>query len=161
MIKLVLCLSFLFLNNLSYAAEKADHILVEKSKHLLTLFKKGKPIASYHVVFGGNPIGHKQQEGDNRTPEGRYILDSKNSKSRFTKSIHISYPNKTDIANAKSRRVSPGGDIMIHGQPNGYGWAAEATQRTNWTLGCIALTNEDMEKVWQSVAVPTSIEIKP
>ena len=161
MLKFILCLSLLFLNSFSYAGETADYVLVEKSKNLLTLFKNGKSMASYYVVFGSNPIGHKQQEGDNRTPEGRYILDTKNAKSSFTKSIHISYPNTADIANAKSRGVSPGGAIMIHGQKNGFGWASVAMQRINWTQGCIALNNEDMEQVWRSIVVPTTIEIKP
>ncbi len=159
--KLLVGLSLMLLSSFSFAQEKADFVLVEKSKNLLTLFKNQKVIGTYHVVFGGNPIGHKEQEGDNKTPEGRYILDSKNVNSAYYKSIHISYPNAKDIANAKAKGVSPGGAIMIHGQKNGFGWAAAATQKTNWTLGCIALRNEDMEVIWKSVKVPVPIEIKP
>ena len=159
--KLFIGLSLMLLSSFSYAQEKADFVLVEKSKNLLTLFKNQKVIGTYHVVFGGNPVGHKEQEGDNKTPEGRYILDSKNVNSAYYKSIHISYPNAKDRANAKAKGVSPGGAIMIHGQKNGFGWAAAATQKRNWTLGCIALTNEHMEIVWKSVNVPISIEIKP
>lgn len=159
--KLLVGLSLMLLSSFSFAQEKADFVLVEKSKNLLTLFKSQKVIGTYHVVFGGNPVGHKQQEGDNKTPEGRYMLDSKNANSAYYKSIHISYPNSKDIANAKAKGVSPGGAIMIHGQKNGFGWAAAATQKTNWTLGCIALTNEDMEVIWKSVNVPIPIEIKP
>lgn len=143
------------------AEEIADLVLVEKSKHTLTLLRGGKAIATYHVVFGGNPIGHKEQEGDNRTPEGIYVLDAKNANSAYFKSIHISYPNAQDIAKAKSKGVSPGGAVMIHGQKNGFGWASFVMQRINWTAGCIALSNEDMEKVWSSVSTPTKIEIKP
>jgi murein L,D-transpeptidase YafK len=159
--KLLVGLSLMLLSNFSFAQEKADFVLVEKSKNLLTLFKNKKVIGVYHVVFGGDPVGHKEKEGDNKTPEGRYILDSKNVNSSYYKSIHISYPNAKDIANAKAKGVSPGGAIMIHGQKNGFGWAAAATQKTSWTLGCIALTNEDMEIIWKSVTVPIPIEIKP
>ncbi len=159
--KLLVGLSLMLLSSFSFAQEKADFVLVEKSKNLLTLFKNQKVIGTYHVVFGGSPVGHKEQEGDNKTPEGRYMLDSKNVNSAYYKSIHISYPNAKDIANAKAKGVSPGGAIMIHGQKNGFGWAAAATQKTNWTLGCIALTNEDMEVIWKSVNVPIPIEIKP
>jgi murein L,D-transpeptidase YafK len=160
-LKVFLCIILVSLSCVSHSQEIADYVLVEKSKHLLTLFKNGKSIATYHVVFGGNPVGHKEQEGDQKTPEGRYTLDSKNSNSTFTKAIHISYPNAADIAKAKSKGVSPGGVVMIHGQKNGFGWASFATQRINWTKGCVALSNEDMEKVWKSINVPTQIEIKP
>jgi murein L,D-transpeptidase YafK len=139
----------------------ADAVLIEKSKQSLTLLKAGKSFATYHVVFGGNPVGHKEQEGDNKTPEGIYSLDSKNSNSGYSKSIHISYPNAQDIANAKSKGVSAGGAVMIHGQKNGFGWASFVVQRINWTAGCIALSDEDMEKVWESIEVPTKIEIRP
>lgn len=148
-------------SSFSFAQEKADFVLVEKSKHLLTLYKNQKIIGSYHVMFGGQPVGHKEQEGDNKTPEGRYVLDAKNAQSSYYKSIRISYPNAEDIANAKAKGVSPGGAIMIHGQKNGFGWAAAVTQQTNWTLGCIALTNEDMDVIWARVSVPVPIEIKP
>lgn len=158
---ILLCLFFLSFSCASQSQELADRVLVEKSKHLLTLLKNGKPIASYHVVFGGNPIGHKEREGDQRTPEGIYILDSKNANSGYNKAFHISYPNSADIAHAKQTGVSPGGAVLIHGQKNGYGWAELLVQRRNWTKGCIALTNEDMEKVWNSIKVPTTIEIKP
>lgn len=155
----LLCMSLL--SSLACAQQVADYVLVEKSRHLLSLYKDGKPFATYHVVFGGNPVGHKQQEGDERTPEGRYSLDAKNSKSAYYKSIHISYPNAADRAQAKARGVSPGGAIMIHGQKNGYDWLTAVTQTSNWTLGCIALSNSDMDKLWQSIVVPTPIEIKP
>jgi murein L,D-transpeptidase YafK len=143
------------------AEEIADSVLVEKSKNTLTLLKNGKSIATYHVVFGGNPVGHKEHEGEKKTPEGIYTLDSKNANSAYSKAIHISYPNAQDIANAKSKGVPAGGAVMIHGQKNGFGWASIAVQRINWTAGCIALSNEDMEKVWKSISVPTTIEIKP
>jgi murein L,D-transpeptidase YafK len=144
-----------------HAEDVADYVLVEKSKHTLTLLKSGKSIGTYHVVFGGNPAGHKEREGDNKTPEGIYMLDSKNANSGYFKAIHISYPNAEDIAKAKSKNVSAGGFVMIHGQKNGFAWASFVVQKINWTAGCIALNNEDLEKVWKSISVPTKIEIKP
>src|SRR5690606_20762564 len=96
------------------------------------------------IALGGNPVGHKQQEGDQRTPEGRYVLDYRKPDSAYFRALHVSYPNAADAAAAKARGVSPGGLIMIHGQRNGFGWAAAATQRVDWTDGCIALSNEDM-----------------
>lgn len=142
------------------AAEKADFVLVDKSEGSLTLYNAGRSLAVFHVVFGANPIGNKQQEGDEKTPEGRYTLDVKKSDSAFHKAIHISYPNDQDIANAKSKGVEPGGAIMVHGQKNGLGWLSAISKRFNWTNGCIALSNDDMDEVWESVDVGTPIEIR-
>lgn len=142
------------------ASEKVDFVLVEKSKGSLTLFRADKPFAVFHVVFGANPVGHKQREGDKRTPEGRYTLDVKKPDSAFHKAIHISYPNEQDIANVSSQGVEPGGAIMVHGQKNGLGWLSAISQLFNWTDGCIALRNDDMDQVWESVDVGTPIEIR-
>lgn len=159
----VLCLTWATANHAretspQASVEKADFVLVEKSKYRLTLFKNGKSIGEYAVVFGGNPVGHKQQQGDEKTPEGRYTIDNKNPHSKFYKSLHISYPNAADRARAKARGVSPGGDIMVHGQKNGWG---SLTLKFNWTLGCIALSNKDMDAAWARISVPVPIEIKP
>jgi murein L,D-transpeptidase YafK len=143
------------------AAEKADLVVVSKSESRLYLERAGKRFASFKVAFGGDSKGHKRREGDERTPEGRYMLDSKNPNSAFYKSIHISYPNAADRAAAKSRGVSPGGDVMIHGQKNGWGWLAPISQLFDWTDGCVALRNSDMEKVWNAVDIGTPIEIQP
>lgn len=143
------------------AVEKADLVRVKKSESKLYLVRAGVPYATFHVVFGKNPQGHKQQEGDERTPEGRYVLDYKKDDSAFYKSIHISYPNAKDIAQAQQRGVSPGGAVMIHGQKNGLGWLAPVAQLVNWTDGCIALTNEEMQAVWEAVDAGTPIEIEP
>lgn len=145
----------------AYSGEKADRVVVEKGKRLLHLYKTGKLLVSYKIALGGEPVGAKQQQGDNKTPEGHYILDFKKPDSAYYKAIHISYPSAQDKENAGKLGVSPGGDIMIHGQPNGYGWAAGMTQQFDWTLGCIALTNADMEAVWEAVDAGTPIEIKP
>lgn len=143
------------------AAEKADRVVVIKSKKTLSLYSGDRKLATYAVVFGARPVGHKRQEGDKRTPEGHYLLDFKKPDSDFYKAIRISYPNDADIERAKRRGVAPGGAIMIHGQRNYLGKAWFITRKFNWTDGCVALSNPDMEAVWQAVDVGTPIEIKP
>jgi murein L,D-transpeptidase YafK len=155
---LIIILLALFSSSV-FSAQKADSVLVNKSEKKLYLIADGKPFKSYHVVFGANPAGHKQQEGDERTPEGKYLLNYKKEDSAFYKAIHISYPNKNDIESAKKRGVNPGGLIMIHGQRNGLGWLSFASQFFNWTNGCIAVTNSEMEEIWQAVDAGTPIEI--
>jgi murein L,D-transpeptidase YafK len=142
-------------------AQKADKVLVIKSEKRLYLMKEGKQIASYRATFGGNPVGHKERQGDQRTPEGHYVLDYKNRNSKFYKSIHISYPNAQDRREARRRGVDPGGDIMIHGQANGWGWAGPVMQFFSWTDGCVALSDRDMDEVWEAVNAGTPIEIRP
>jgi murein L,D-transpeptidase YafK len=142
-------------------AQKADKVLVIKSEKRLYLMKEGKQIASYRATFGGNPVGHKERQGDQRTPEGHYVLDYKNRNSKFYKSIHISYPNAQDRREARRRGVDPGGDIMIHGQANGWGWAGPVMQYFSWTDGCVALSDRDMDEVWEAVNAGTPIEIRP
>lgn len=144
-----------------FCAERVDSVLVVKSKSALYLIKDGKTLSSFHIVFGANPKGHKIKEGDERTPEGHYILDYKKSDSAFYKAIHISYPNDHDRKRAKEAGVNPGGSIMIHGQKNGFGWLSWLSQKFNWTNGCIALTNAEMDQVWERVEVGTPIEIRP
>lgn len=138
-----------------------DFVLVKKSENKLYLVTNGKPIREYRAAFGASPKGHKQQEGDERTPEGMYTLDYKKKDSSYHKAIHISYPDAKDIARAEVAGVDPGGLIMIHGQPNGLGWLGWVTQRFNWTDGCIAVTNSEMDEIWKLVKVGTRIEIKP
>jgi murein L,D-transpeptidase YafK len=147
----------------SYALtiDKADLVVVKKSESLLYLKKNGKTLKKYKVSFGANPKGHKVKEGEERTPEGRYHLDYKKADSSFYKAIHISYPNEQDIKRARDLGVDPGGLIMVHGQKNGFGWLSFITQLFNWTDGCIALTNEDMDEVWESVDMGIPIDIKP
>ena len=155
------CALVLLLAASASGAEKADHVLVVKSEWRLYLMRGDKVFADYPVTFGAQPKGHKQQQGDERTPEGRYLLDSKNVNSKFYKAIHVSYPNAQDRENARKRGVSPGGDIMVHGQPNGWGWAGPALQMLSWTDGCIALRDKDMDEVWAAVDAGTPIEIRP
>ena len=135
---LPLCVALLSWSCLA-AAEKADLVVVSKSESRLYLERAGKRFDSFKVAFGGDSKGHKQREGDERTPEGRYRL----------------------LQIAKSRGVSPGGDVMIHGQKNGWGWLAPISQLFDWTDGCVALRNSDMEKVWKAVDIGTPIEIQP
>jgi murein L,D-transpeptidase YafK len=154
-------LAFMLYWGIAHSQQMADMVLVEKSKSRLYLMREGEAFASFRVAFGSNPKGHKQEQGDGRTPEGRYILDYKNSGSAYYKSIHISYPNATDRKEARKRGVDPGGDIMIHGQKNGYGRLSILVQRFNWTNGCIALSDRDMDAVWNAVKPGTPIEIRP
>lgn len=158
-IAILICL-FLF-PTCAAGLQKADFVLVIKSESRLYLQKKGQTLKQYHVVFGANPVGHKQKQGDERTPEGRYVLDYKKADSSFYRAIHISYPNKQDRQRAKELGVNPGGSIMIHGQKNGYGWLSLVAQRFNWTDGCIALTDSDMDEIWNAIDPGTPIEIRP
>ncbi|WP_374334410.1 murein L,D-transpeptidase family protein [Leeia sp.] len=152
---LLLCLP------LAAAPLQADRVVVDKSARQLTLYRQGKILLQLPMVLGGVPRGHKQQQGDRRTPEGRYLLDWKNPDSRYFRSIRISYPNAEDRARAASRGVNPGGDIFIHGQPNQSRWPESVLQEVDWTDGCIALRNADMQAVWDRITVPVSIEIRP
>ena len=136
-----------------------DKVFVDKSERRLQLLSGNEVIKSYHVALGGNPIGHKQRQGDKRTPIGSYTLDYKNEKSKFYRSIHISYPNAADKARAKALGISAGGDIMIHGQQNGKGAFAVDTQKLDWTEGCIAVTNAEMDEIMAAVKLGTPIEI--
>jgi len=136
-----------------------DRVFVDKSDRVLQLMSNDKVIRSYRIALGDSPTGHKQQEGDQRTPVGVYTLDYKNENSIAHRSIHISYPNIEDTARAKSLGVSPGGDIMIHGQMNGFGHLGWLNQQRDWTDGCIAVTNDEMDNIMAAVTIGTSIEI--
>ncbi|TGQ63652.1 murein L,D-transpeptidase [Mesorhizobium sp. M00.F.Ca.ET.186.01.1.1] len=142
------------------AGEKVDLVRVHKAERRLELIGDGKALRSYGIALGGDPVGHKHQEGDQRTPEGRYILDWRNPNSIAHKSLHVSYPNTDDLAAAKARGVDAGGMIMIHGQPNGFGWWGWLLQLVDWTDGCIAVTDSDMDEIWAMVADGTPIEIE-
>lgn len=160
-VKFIILILLLLVSLPGAAKDKADYVFVDKSKSALYLLKNGKILKSIPVAFGRNPVGHKQKSGDKKTPEGVYQLDYKNEDSDFYKSIHISYPNEEDIRSARLKGVDPGNQIMIHGQKNGYAKYARLTQRENWTDGCIAVTNEDMDIIWSSIDVPVPIEIIP
>jgi murein L,D-transpeptidase YafK len=139
---------------------RADRILVEKSERRLMLFKDGKPIAEYRIALGPEPIGDKQQEGDGRTPEGLYSVDLKNNLSAFHLSLRVSYPDRRDVEEAEALGVLPGGDIMIHGLPNGLAMLGPLHRMMDWTDGCIAVTNKEIEAIWAMTDVGTVIEIR-
>ncbi len=156
-------LIFLLLSSWSISAQGTDidHVLVKKSELKMYLISNGVKIKEYSIALGANPKGHKEKEGDERTPEGKYLLDYKKSDSSFYKAIHISYPNEEDKAKAKEKGVNPGGLIMIHGQKNGLGWLSWLSQNFNWTNGCVAVTNSEMDEIWNLVKAGTPIEILP
>ena len=139
----------------------ADRILVEKGHRRLTLLWKGTAVKSYRVALGGAPAGRKQCQGDNRTPEGLYRIDARNAASHYHRALHVSYPNTDDVANARRLRCSPGGDIMIHGLPNGYAWLGASHRLHDWTLGCIAVTDAEIEEIWNAAPNGTVVEIQP
>jgi murein L,D-transpeptidase YafK len=140
---------------------KADRILVEKAARRLTLFRGSTALKSYRIALGRSPVGPKEREGDHRTPEGIYSIDRRKPDSAFHRALHISYPSPSDIAQATKRGVAPGGDIMIHGIRNGLGWIGAFHRIRNWTSGCIAVTDVQIEEIWRAVPNGTPIEIRP
>ncbi len=139
----------------------ADKVLVDKSRKTMWLIADGNRYREYKICLGDNPVGHKQEQGDERTPEGNYIIDYRNPKSSYHLSLHINYPDKQDKENAKKKGVDPGGDIFIHGLPNGFGKMAFIFNGRDWTDGCIAVTNKEIEEIWKLVNNNTPIEILP
>jgi murein L,D-transpeptidase YafK len=141
---------------------KADSILVLKAERKLVLLSQGRPLKEYRVALGGNPVGAKIEEGDQRTPEGQYVIDYRNDRSAFHLSFHISYPTQKDRALAAARSVSPGGMIMIHGTGKGIMRALGRWHRMfDWTDGCIAVTDREIDQLWRVVPDGTPIEIRP
>ena len=145
----------------SAQVELADQVLVLKGERTMKLLAHGKVLRSYKVALGGEPVGAKQQQGDHKTPEGQYVLDRRNPLSKYYRSLHVSYPNEHDKLEAAKRGVDPGGDIMIHGLPNGFAWLGALHRDHDWTDGCIALTDKEMDEIWRLVPDGTPIEIRP
>jgi outer membrane protein assembly factor BamD (BamD/ComL family) len=147
----------------AYAIQKGsvDRILIEKNARRLMLISQGEVLKSYNIALGGNPIGPKERQGDNKTPEGTYVIDGRNKDSRFHLSLHISYPNERDKNRAKKLGVSPGGDIMIHGITNGFSWVGDAHTAVDWTKGCIAVTDQEIEEIEKLAPNGTIVEIRP
>ena len=143
------------------ALAAADRLLVVKSERRLSLIENDEIIRSYTIALGANPVGHKQQEGDERTPEGHYWIDARKPDSDFHRALHISYPNDADRRQAEARGVSPGGAIMIHGLPEDWGWLGSIHHALDWTNGCIAVTNAEIDEIWSMVDDGTPIEILP
>ncbi len=139
----------------------ADSVVIEKKLRRLTLFHQGRPLRSFQIALGANPVGDKRTIGDRRTPEGVFFIDGKNDKSDFHLALHISYPDSAHRARADALGVAPGGEILIHGLRNGRGATGAFHRTVDWTDGCIAMTDEEIEGVWSAVPVGTPVEIRP
>jgi murein L,D-transpeptidase YafK len=140
---------------------KVDRIVIEKKKRTLALMAGAKILKTYKVALGGQPVGAKDRQGDHKTPEGIYSVDAKNPNSQFYKALHISYPNQIDRANARKLGVHPGGDVEIHGLGAKWGWIGAKHLLTDWTDGCIAVTNEEINEIFPQIKVGTPVEIRP
>jgi murein L,D-transpeptidase YafK len=138
-----------------------DRLIVYKSERKLVLLSDGKELRTDKIALGSEPVGPKSRQGDHRTPEGLYVLDSRNPNSHYYKAFHISYPNARDVANAKKLGVSPGGDTMLHGLPKEYAWVGKSHVLHDWTDGCVAVSDEEMDEIWKMVRVGAAIEIRP
>ncbi len=138
-----------------------DRILIEKKERRLMLISKGEVLKTYKIALGGNPNGPKERLGDNKTPEGTYVIDSRNKDSRYHLSLHISYPNERDKKRARELGVAPGGNIMIHGLKNGFSRVGDSHTQVDWTKGCIAVTDEEIEEIAKAVPNGTVVEIRP
>jgi len=138
-----------------------DRIVVEKAARKLSVFRESRKLKTYRVALGRSPIGPKEKEGDMKTPEGIYQIDGRNPQSSFHLALHISYPSDDDNARAAKRGVSAGFDIMIHGIRNGRSWTGAFHRWKDWTAGCIALTDEEIEELWRVTPDGTTIEIRP
>ena len=141
--------------------QPVDRVVVHKSKRVMELFRDGGMVASYRISLGLVPTGQKQREGDYRTPEGLYRLTRRNAQSDFFLAVQVSYPEPADIAMARKNGWAPGGSIMVHGLPNLMRYSRERYLNTDWTDGCIALSNEDMLDFWLLTGLGTPIEIRP
>lgn len=138
-----------------------DYIVVYKSQHKMDVYANGGVIKSYQIALGENPIGAKHFEGDKKTPEGSYFIDKKNPQSRYHKNLSISYPNEADLAYAAQYGKRPGSEIKIHGITNGLGHLGAKHRMVDWTQGCIALTNEEIDELYNAVSIGTPIDIYP
>ena len=138
-----------------------DRIVIEKKARRLMLISGGEVLKTYRIALGGDPIGPKERQGDNKTPEGTYLIDTRNRDSRYHLSLHISYPNDKDRKRARELGVSPGGNIMIHGIKNGFSWVGGAQAEADWTKGCIAVTDEEIEEIDKLAPNGTVVEIRP
>lgn len=142
-------------------APSVDRIVVHKMDRRMELVRDEAVLRTYKIDLGWQTMGHKQHAGDGRTPEGIYSIEMRNPRSAFHRALKISYPNQDDTANARARGLSPGGLIMIHGQPNNPRSFERAQAKRDWTEGCIAVSNEEIEEIWAMVADGTTIEIRP
>lgn len=138
-----------------------DRLVVDKQARLLTAYAEGRAVREYRIALGWAPEGHKRMEGDGRTPEGVYFVDGKNPNSQYYKNLGVSYPNDADRAAAAALGVSPGGDIKIHGLPAGQGHLGAVHWMRDWTAGCVAVSNEEIDELYARTPVGAPIEIRP
>jgi murein L,D-transpeptidase YafK len=139
----------------------ADSMVLEKSQRRLTLYYQGQEVRKYGVALGKNPTGDKLSRGDGRTPEGLFFIEGRNPQSKYHLSLRISYPDAAHRASAAKHGVSAGGDIMIHGLPKAFAMIGALHRQQDWTLGCVAVTNEEIEEIWRAVPDGARILIKP
>lgn len=140
----------------------ADLVVVVKGQRKLHLYQNKQLIKSYNIALGGNPVGAKHAEGDRKTPEGEYVISRKHLSSNFHRSLHVSYPASKDIAYAKKRSIEKvGGDIKIHGLPRLFFWVGSLHALMDWTAGCIAVTDREIDELWRAVPRGTKIQIVP
>lgn len=161
-VKIFTLIGICLLANICHAIDRADTVLVKKSERALYLLREGHILKKYTIMLGPHPKGPKLMEGDERTPEGHYTLDRKNPNSRFYKSIRVSYPNESDLERAQKFNVDPGNAIMIHGMKSS--WSEKIKKQAvkfNWTNGCIAVADNDMDEIWEAIDVGTPIDIQP
>ena len=141
-------------------SQKIDRIVVIKSAHTMTLYAANQPLKTYKVALGRGAGDAKQRKGDHETPEGHYVIDSRNPNSRFHLALHVSYPNAEDRARAKALGQPTGGDIMVHGVESKFRWLGGLQHDADWTDGCIAVTDKEMDEIWKAVPLGTPIEIQ-
>jgi murein L,D-transpeptidase YafK len=140
---------------------RVDRVVIAKAARRLDLRLGQNVIASYEVSLGWNPVGPKEREGDRKTPEGLYRITEHKANSSYHKALRLSYPSEADTARARTRGVNPGSDIMIHGIRNGLGWLGKIHRVVDWTAGCVALTDAEIDQLWVAVPDGTIVEIKP
>jgi murein L,D-transpeptidase YafK len=138
-----------------------DKLVVYKSKRKMEAWSGNELLKTYDIALGKNPLGHKEYEGDNKTPEGIYTINARNPHSAFHKNLGVSYPNETDKTNAEKQGKSPGGDIKVHGLRNGRGYIGRFHHHKDWTAGCIAVTNDEIDEMYAAVKPNAVIEIHP
>jgi murein L,D-transpeptidase YafK len=138
----------------------ADRVVVEKSARRLTLMRNGNALKTYRVALGRAPVGPKEYEGDQRTPEGIYSIDFHKPDSDYHLALHVSYPEQRDIDRAGAQGLSAGSDIMIHGLPNGRGWIGRFHRRSDWTAGCVAVTDFEIEEIYRAVPDGTPVDLR-
>jgi murein L,D-transpeptidase YafK len=140
---------------------KVDLLVVEKANHKLLAYSHGALLRSYSIALGGDSSDPKSRQGDRRTPEGRYFIDAHNANSSFHRALHVSYPSAADIERARAAGYDPGGDIMVHGIHNGLGWIGRAHRLMDWTAGCVAVTDPEIEELYRVVPDGTQIDLRP